>query len=121
MVPPTQEMLDPACDATFSFAGALQQWLRGNEQNTKLCDREGIQVDIGAPLSRWIYGGSFDTAAECQAEQKKPLTGGDEAMAGSLAGLAKDSGLSKEDFLRARKYSLMAAQCIATDDPRLKE
>jgi len=55
--------------------------------------------DDSLPLSRWKLINSFDTAAECKTEEHRLM----------------DSPVKTASAIGA------AAQCIATDDPRLKE
>jgi hypothetical protein len=59
-------------------------------------------VDLNAPLSKWRVFSPYGNAAECAQGQVKyaALTG-------------------KRDILQHRQF--IAAQCIASDDPRLKE
>jgi len=63
----------------------------------------GDQLHPEYPLSQWVHLDSFDSAAECK-------RAGSEAQAGMA---------SKDNFLQTEQYR--AWQCIATDDPRLKE
>ena len=67
--------------------------LRENENSAKL------RYDV--PLGEWVYVDSFDTAKECT----------DDAV--------KEQQLREKDPLEADQYA--SWQCIATDDPRLKE
>src|SRR5271166_2192804 len=57
--------------------------------------------DRDAPISQWHSVGSFDSAAECKA-----------ALNGSEKRYSHDEAMMR---------SLFDAQCIASDDPRLKE
>ena len=81
-----------------AVALALVGWyllvsLRENENSAKL--------RYDAPLGEWVYVYSFDTAMECT----------DDAV--------KEQQLRAKDPLEADQYT--SWQCIATDDPRLKE
>jgi hypothetical protein len=57
-----------------------------------------------APLSEWSLIGSFDSADECDDMRYKLM-------------MKESPSLTQED----RKVDLLSAQCISTDDPRLKE
>jgi hypothetical protein len=135
MVPPTQEMTDPACNwHNSTFIGGITAVLRGgSDWNIVICDREALLLDTFAPLSEWDSGSAFETLAECQAEQQKPLSASEKARVASAARLAFDSDRKlrpeaasalPNDFvklaLESRETALMASQCIASDDPRLK-
>ena len=67
--------------------------LRENDNSAKL------RVDV--PLADWVYVDSFDTAKECRNE-----------------GVQEEKRYAK-DNLEADEYG--AWECIASDDPRLKE
>jgi hypothetical protein len=58
--------------------------------------------DYGAPLSRWVVSSAYDTAHECEGARF----------------LNRQGHRQNTDPLKAE---FDAAQCIATDDPRLKE
>jgi hypothetical protein len=135
ILPPTQEMTDPACNWHHStFIGGITALLRGgSDWNIVICDRESLLLDTSAPLSEWDSGGAFETLAECQAEQQKPLSASEKARVASAEGLAFDDDrklrpeaahLLPDDFvklaLESRETALMASRCIASDDPRLK-
>lgn len=60
-------------------------------------------VDTDAPLSRWVYLGSFDTASECN------------EFALRSASEYKAAGDKESEIL------MFLDRCIATDDPRLKK
>ena len=59
--------------------------------------------DLDAPLAKWSQIGSFDTAQECNGQEAYNLK---QAHAARVTGLLLETD--------------EAAQCIASDDPRLK-
>ena len=69
-----------------------------------------VTYNPGAPMAKWIYLGSFDTAKQC-ADRKQ-----------FLAGLMtpKDDDPDRARAVESAANFLFAAQCIATDDPHLK-
>jgi len=67
--------------------------------------------DSEAPLSKWQWSGSFDSVASCQHEQEKQIT---EAQKRELA-------LPVAERDREVEIDFWLGECIATDDPRLKE
>src|SRR5712692_11667484 len=76
MLPPTQEMLDPACPSRqASLMGTLKQLTRGTDANIIQCDVESLWLDTRAPLSKWDQAReSFETLSACQAAKEKPLS-----------------------------------------------
>jgi hypothetical protein len=70
-----------------------------------------VPVDLDAPLSKWGIFSAHDSAAECE------------------QGLVAFYKLAKTELLanpsderdRIRFYQLESSQCVASDDPRLKE
>jgi hypothetical protein len=64
---------------------------------------EGHRLDDGAPLSKWTALNSYDAASECR---------------DALTNLKPDNEHKNDAVLVHRA---LTAQCIATDDPRLKE
>ena len=70
-------------------------------------------VSTAAPLSKWIIGHVYDKAEDCDREKIQARQEGYDLM-------AKDTEHS-ESILRDRAQGLIHAECIATDDPRLKE
>jgi hypothetical protein len=74
-------------------------------------------VALRAPLSEWFLSHSFDTAQECQRVREKKYNERSRAM----HDLLKSEG-HPDDGPRAQIVAQqMWYQCIATDDPRLKE
>ena len=73
-------------------------------------DPSSDSVKRDAPYTHWRNMGSFDTAADCAAEQSK--------LQQSAAVLTQDS---QPIQLRILGRSQVAARCVASDDPRLKE
>jgi hypothetical protein len=72
-------------------------------------------IDPKAPLSEWQIEGRFDTIEECRAFPDRQI----EIMRGFYA---EHPEISESEHRRddaARKFP--GSQCIATDDPRLKE
>ncbi len=76
-------------------------------------------TDIGrAPLSEWINKGSYDTAAQCR----------DALNANIKYHLDRTTRLEREPYVEADVKqatrllyeAARSAQCVATDDPRLK-
>jgi hypothetical protein len=62
-----------------------------------------IVADLRKPLSQWVSFGNYDTAVDCNKEI--------DAMDQRAINWAREHGT---------KLDLAHAQCIATDDPRLK-
>jgi hypothetical protein len=67
-----------------------------------------VDVDTKAPLSQWKNIGSFDTAKQCYDYPEHFL------------GMLRSNGKEHGGDAMA-KYWFDHSQCIATDDPRLKE
>jgi hypothetical protein len=65
--------------------------------------------NLKAPISAWEISASYDTAEQCSLEQQ---TFFDTAIKQRSLNLGK---------LRAGNEAMLHAQCIASDDPRLKE
>jgi hypothetical protein len=136
MMPPTQEAVDSACQwKQMTYLGKAKGLLRGGGNwNVVQCDRESLDLDDSAPLSRWDNVAVFKTRAECQTRQSQPPTGSeaDAAEAQAKSTLDNDQKLRPEaatllpddfveHFVRTRQSAIQLSQCIATDDPRLKE
>jgi|SRR5271163_2259562 len=135
MLPPTNEMLDSACRWKHSsFTGEAGAPV-GGESDSKIvqCDLESLQLDTSAELSRWETSGVFETLADCQADQKKPLTESDNfalafpahrAFDDDQKLLPKAAARLPDDFVklfvRTRHSAIQLSRCIATDDPHLK-
>jgi hypothetical protein len=66
------------------------------------------QVDTGAPLSKWHSMKTYSSKTECD-------KGRDDERATGARGLN-----SRSQTKRVIATALSSAQCIATDDPRLK-
>jgi hypothetical protein len=135
MVPPTQEAVDSACQwKQMTYLGKAKGLLRGGGNwNVVQCDRESLDLDDSAPLSRWDNVAVFKTRAECQTRQSQPPTGSeaDAAEAQAKSTLDNDQKLRPEaatllpddfveHFVQTRQSAIQLSQCIATDDPRLK-
>ena len=80
----------------------------------RVSDWPNLIYDTNAPLSKWQQGGSFDTAKECE-EGKKEIPG---LM---LQTIDKMPAEEKQKAMQSIMTMLSEPQCIATDDPRLKE
>jgi hypothetical protein len=91
------------------------------------------EPDFEAPLSRWTYSGSFDSANECERERDSRIDSGERnthEIKGTVDALARQQGVVSEDRLKSLREEFgkaqtlwvqySASQCIATDDPRLK-
>jgi|SRR5713101_6058180 len=89
--------------------------------------------DFKAPLSRWTYSGSFDSAKGCERERDSRIDLGEHTIHDMKDTVDKldqrQAVVSKErlqafreDFGEARTFWIQytASQCVATDDPRLK-
>jgi hypothetical protein len=63
-----------------------------------------------APLSVWSSAGSYDTAKECQQAQDEFI---DRAI--------KKHFKYRNATLKETQDAIMESQCVATDDPRLKD
>ncbi len=63
------------------------------------------------PLSRWSISSAYDAADDCNAAQNAVVTKGNRERPKQKYG-SVDWGVS---------VALVYAQCVATDDPRLKE
>ena len=83
----------------------------------------GWQIDENAPLSRWKIEGSYDSADSCTSDQRtwittlKSLYGPDYVK--RITKLIGPNGANEQ--VTAFDGSLIESQCIASDDPRLKE
>jgi hypothetical protein len=75
-----------------------------------------------APLSQWVAGASFDTAAQCM-DRKRRLLNQIGAPLPPPEELRK-KGITAEGYKATQQASVivnMTMQCIASNDPRLKE
>jgi len=100
MVPPPHTVLQGVGEGAPLIARPA------GEEGPSIVQEEVEVPNPKAPLSQWSKEASFDTAKECEAKRKANRR----AYAGFYRGL--------------RDYALTAAvsaQCVATDDPRLKE
>jgi len=120
------------CETWLRHAAALA--LVGWYLMTPLIDHEHGQIIYSAPLAYWQIEDSFDTAAECRRGRDSNIqfqmrlakthheTEAQEERyeAETDARMKWPSGTAK----KSRGFGLQAdmfAQCIASDDPRLKE
>jgi hypothetical protein len=106
--PPTKADVDPHCFLP-SLSGAQQ----------KLCDSEGLQMALDAPLSKWKAGSVWQDLAECEADRKRP----DDPEAVSLLNrtwetLSNGTGISRDAYAAAYRRSNDGSKCIDTADPR---
>jgi hypothetical protein len=134
MLPPTQEMLDSACQFKHpTITGEARALVRGGDENIVQCDLESLQLDASAPLSNWDTGGTFESLAECQADQKRPLTEREKTAFEFPAHLMFDDDRNLRPkastrlpndfvklFVEARQSARDVSRCVATNDPRLK-
>ncbi len=122
MVPPTREALVSSCSRDPGILALLVALVRieSDSDRIKRCDREGIVLVPDAAFSRWLQSGEFETLADCRAEQQKPVTEKEKALADSVSGLTAGSGVSKEDLIHSPETGLTLSRCLASDDPRLK-
>jgi hypothetical protein len=109
MFPPTKADVDPHCSSP-SRSGAQQ----------KLCNTEGLQMALDAPLSEWKAGSVWRDLAECEADRKGP----DDPEAVSLLNrvwqtLSNETGISRDAYAAAYRRSNDASKCIGTADPRV--
>ena len=75
------------------------------------------QFNIHAPLSQWSLEGSFDTVDDCKRGQQDGL--GKWFSAGEDAIKHAQTKERDKDLLMVAWYNY--GECIASDDPRLKE
>ncbi len=92
MVPPSLADTSWICGHSFS-AELSREWLGWGRG----CDTMQRTVAFDAPVSQWREAAPFETLAECEADRET---------------LHKSSESATPSF---------NAQCVATDDPRLKE
>ncbi len=71
-----------------------------------------FHIDHAAPLSEWKIKSSYDTAEQCEATRIRKSN----ELGAKLNGRTIESGSGA-----MMDMPLGYAQCIATDDPRLKE
>ena len=91
---------------------ALVGWYLMMPPPTK-APKYGWSVSLSEPLIRWHHVGSYDTAAECENARDSLHTQGlDRIRRYAKNPFADEAAIGQEDA---------SAECIATDDPRLKE
>jgi hypothetical protein len=81
-------------------------------------DNSHGRPDSDAPLPQWQESGSFDSAAKCNKERFDTINTYEKLLA--EAQKSKSSGRDI-DTAQNGLLAFLKAQCIATDDPRLKE
>ena len=77
-----------------------------------------ITFNSTAPISQWNHVDSFDNAADCEAARKSLLD-----RTKKDTSIVVPEGMSQRDVrmsLNERVMNAVSAECIATDDPRLK-
>jgi hypothetical protein len=74
-------------------------------------DEKGVRAT--ADLSAWGIWDSYDTAAQCRAARHELQKKGEEALS--------DSPEPPPPIARSGNEASKFAQCVATDDPRLKQ
>ena len=75
---------------------------------------KSVFVASNAPFSEWEMSGSFDTAKECEAARPAIGTPSD------FRHQSADDAAAKIRMSAIVAFAKRYAQCIATDDPRLK-
>jgi len=124
MVPPTQEQLDSTCrggPSVMDHMVALIGRDSADKVHMRRCDREGIEVALDAPLSRWNQSGEFETLKKCKVEQQKTTTERDKMAAGLAFSLTSKSVVTKDALMSSLHLELSSAKCVASNDPRLEE
>jgi hypothetical protein len=93
-----------------AFAGG---WYLLNPPLRFLSNGPILGFDTSAPLSEWGLDESYDSAKECNAENRDEIKFAKHEL--------KSKSLSKEDiiFYRDREIMHILSRCIASDDPRL--
>src|SRR6266851_1454126 len=86
----------------------LKSDLRGNPDD----------VDLEAPLTEWKIEKSFDSAAECMEHISWQSAHVKELVRGAPG--RKDHKELAKSFTKIFRKAADSAQCIASDDPRLK-
>jgi len=77
----------------------------------------GDRPDAKAPLSQWQESGAFDNAAECNKERFDTIKMYEKMLADAQQSKASHDSV---DMLQRASLAFWKAQCIASDDPRLK-
>jgi hypothetical protein len=67
-----------------------------------------VPLSQGEPIPKWDHYGSFDSATECDTARLNAIRAG--------VADATMMGLSETEV----KHALLLSECIASDDPRLK-
>jgi hypothetical protein len=100
MVPPS------IAETSWGCAGGITDWFLGawigDAHHRDKCSGLREIADSDAPLSKWLRLGPFETVAECDVERRETLARGRENGSRSIS-------------------PSMQPECIASDDPRLKE
>ena len=78
----------------------------------------GGRPDSKAPLSQWQESGAFDSADERSKERFDTIKMYEKTLADAQESKASHDSL---DMLQNGLLAFWNAQCIASDDPRLKE
>ena len=68
-----------------------------------------VPLSQGDPIPKWDHYGSFDSASECTTARENAIRAG--------VADATMMGTSQVEV----KHALLLSECIASDDPRLKE
>jgi hypothetical protein len=91
-----------------------------------VCTREpfpcgpSFKPDISAPISKWRTAQVFDSAKACKKALQQGVRGYHETARKLADQLHKDiATVEAEDTMLGP--AILNAQCVATDDPRLKE
>jgi len=98
--------------ASHAAALALVGWYLMVPPQLVSSGHETVNVDANVPLSRWTTWQAFDTATECESQL--------ETLKGAALQRAQ-TGRSRGFLQKLLDNQFFHGQCIATDDPRLKE
>jgi hypothetical protein len=121
MTPPTQKDLDDSCSSDPGFFTLVKRELSRETDVDRMhrCAREGLYSVADAPLYEWVQTGTFETLAECNTERTLPDTEAGKALAGRMANMAADSGITKDELMNSYHTGINLSRCLASDDPRL--
>lgn len=107
-------------DPRHAFTLALVAWYLMATPSTPggLTNPRTTLIKGSAPISEWVIRRGFDSAEECDEakvagmNKAKPIVQDDEAW--------KERRI-RDPYSALNLVQLLVSQCIATDDPRLKE
>jgi len=121
MIPPTLEMIDPACQSRrTSLAGSLKPLLRGSDENIVRCDSESLTLYDTAPLFQWDQAGTYETLAACKADSQKPLSDNEKHAAEAVSTSAmRDDQHTRPDAARQTAQGLRCSSQYGFTRPPL--